>query len=1237
MNVYTILPACVLSLATAMVSVNAGAQDSMHLYDADHSSARNWNEILLSGIRADYARPTVHARNLFHSSALMYDAWAVFSEGADLYVLGDSERSSQCTFTQSQRDNLRSANTDRNSAVSEAINYGVYTLLKQRFEFSPGVGLTYQRMYNMADALGMDRSFDDDDFSHGSAAAMGIYLANCLIDWGMNDGSNQVNDYANTYYSPINEPLNPAEAGSPGMTDPNRWQPLSLDIFVDQAGNLTGTPPFLGAEWGKVDPFAMEASDRTVYQRDGEDYVVYHDTGAPALLGPESSTSEEYLWGHSLVALWSAHLDPTDGVTIDISPASLGNGEALPETLAGLRDYYQTLSGGTHDLGRELNPVTGSAYVENVVLRGDYTRVLAEFWADGPDSETPPGHWFVLLNEFVSDSTFLEKRLEGQGEVLGDLEWDVKAYFILGGAMHDSAVSAWGIKGWYDYVRPVSALRYMASLGQSSDPGQDNYHPQGMPLYEGRIELVTSGDPLAGLADEHLGKVKIMAWRGPDRIADPEVDQAGVGWILAENWWPYQRPSFVTPPFAGYVSGHSTFSRAAADVLTALTGDDYFPGGLAEFTAEKNTFLVFEEGPSTDITLQWATYRDASDQTSLSRIWGGIHPPVDDIPGRRIGVEIAAAAFAKAKTLFEPEPPVQPAPAPAPVPNPSSSSNGGGGGGFDFLSLLVLVSFVSLLAACGGGGGGSSAAPSVPASGGSGGGQSTASAFVDVTVASGIDFTQGIQNPTPNSMPEMFSGGVAAGDYDNDGDIDLYIVRGDLASNILYQNDGAGLFTDVAVSAGVAETKVGGGVYRHSGPTFADMDGDGFLDLFIGAINGDPVKVYHNQGDGTFVDVTVASGLAAITKNFTISAAFGDYDGDDKIDLLLAHWGSRRDSENLADPQTLWRNTSSVGDIHFVSTSFASELAPAIGRRNSTQGVLAEESDYSFSPSFARMDGDEHPDILMTADFVNSQIFLNDGDSTFTEVTDESVLIDDSGMGSAVGDYDNDGDLDWFVTGIWGSNQIIGNRLYTNDGLANLTDNTFDLGVNDGGWAWAACFADFNLDGLLDLYHVNGWADDSINAFSTQGNRLFINNGNTFDELSETYGVNDTVQGRGLVCADFDNDGDVDLFITHYNSGNGGQLYRNDNVDNHQFLKVNLQGSNTNSEAAGARIYVTAGGTTQMREIVIGSNFTSQNPTTQIFGLGSSTQVERVRIEWPGGVEESFTNVAAGNVTYLQP
>jgi hypothetical protein len=335
----------------------------------------------------------------------------------------------------------------------------------------------------------------------------------------------------------------------------------------------------------------------------------------------------------------------------DISPAAIGNVPYYPESIDEYPDFYDFEEGGDNSLGHDVNPFTGEPYEPQYVLRADYARVLAEFWADGPSSETPPGHWFTILN-YVNDHPEFEKKFRGQGPIVDNLEWDVKAYMILGGAMHDAAVSSWGIKGWYDYIRPISSIRCMADFGQSSDSNDLSYHTAGIPLSPGLIELVKKGDALQGNNGQHIGKIKLYSWRGPDYIEDPDNDVAGVDWILAENWWPYQRPTFITPPFAGYVSGHSTFSRAAAEIMELLTGDEFFPGGMGEFVALKNEFLVFEDGPSQSITLQWATYRDASDQTSLSRIWGGIHPPADDIPGRLIGEKIGVEAFLFGEKFF---------------------------------------------------------------------------------------------------------------------------------------------------------------------------------------------------------------------------------------------------------------------------------------------------------------------------------------------------------------------------------------------------------------------------------------------------------------------------------------------------------------------------------------------------------------------------------------------------------
>ena len=396
----------------------------------------------------------------------------------------------------------------------------------------------------------------------------------------------------------------------------------------------------------------MTEEELTIHERKGDTYWVYHDPGHPPYIDPsEGKLADEYRWGFALVAIWSSHLDPSDGVVLDISPASIGNIIAFPQKYEDFRDFYRLIEGGDIGHGRNINPHSGQSYQPQIVPRGDYTRVLAEYWADGPDSETPPGHWFTILN-YVNDHLEFEKRFKGEGEILNNLEWDVKAYFTLAGAMHDAAVAAWGIKGWYDYIRPVSAIRFMAEVGQSNDLALPFYSEYGIPLIQDFIEIIEEGDPLAGPFNQNVGDIKLFSWKGHDFIQDLETDAAGVGWIRASDWWPYQKNTFVTPPFAGFVSGHSTFSRAAAEVLTRLTGDEFFPGGMGEFLAKKDEFLRFENGPSVDIKLQWATYRDAADQTSLSRIWGGIHPPADDIPGRLIGEKVGIAAFELAEAYF---------------------------------------------------------------------------------------------------------------------------------------------------------------------------------------------------------------------------------------------------------------------------------------------------------------------------------------------------------------------------------------------------------------------------------------------------------------------------------------------------------------------------------------------------------------------------------------------------------
>ncbi len=605
------------------------------LADASVSVAQRWIEVLLEAIRDDTARPTVHARNLFHVAGAMYDAWAGWSDEAKPWHFGAGH-------TPCARPGPP-PNSDIRRAREEAMSHAALQILRHRFRRSPGAAQTMANADALMSALGHDPAL-----AAGPAAAFGRCLAEFYIARGLEDGSNESNDYAARFYEPVNPALVPSIPGNITLKDPNRWQPLDLPRYIDQSGHaFDGAAQFVSPEWGQVTPFALSEDDLTVYRRDGAEFHVYHDPGPPPTFnGP---LSEHYKWGFVLVSRWSSHLSPDDGVLIDIAPSGMGDLGPLPRRFEDYPDFYDPVPWGP---GYRINPATGKPYAPQWVPRGDYTRVLAEYWADGPDSETPPGHWFTILNA-VGDHERLARRLGGTGPVLDRLEWDVKAYFVLGGAMHDAAVAAWGIKGWYDYIRPVSALRALADRSRSDGSETPGQPSGGIPLAAGLIERIGSGDLLAGENGEHVGKVKLLAWRGPGHVDRQAAGTAGVGWIRAEDWWPYQRPTFVTPPFAGYVSGHSTFSRAAAEVLTALTGDPFFPGGKSAFPVPADTFLVFESGPSVGMELQWATYRDAADQCSLSRIWGGIHPPADDIPGRLIGEQIGRDAFRLALSLFK--------------------------------------------------------------------------------------------------------------------------------------------------------------------------------------------------------------------------------------------------------------------------------------------------------------------------------------------------------------------------------------------------------------------------------------------------------------------------------------------------------------------------------------------------------------------------------------------------------
>jgi hypothetical protein len=570
------------------------------------SVARRWDEALLDAIRRSLPNPPVHARNLFHLSVAMWDAWAAYDPTASGVLFTEKPTTSNVTM-----------------ARKEAISYAAYRVLSARFIKAVGADKSLSEFADLMDGLCLPVATTT--IEGDSPAAVGNRIAKTVLDYGKTDGSNEQNGYAaDPAYTPVNPPLIVGAPGKITLVDPNRWQPLQLVSMISQNGIpvLNGVQQAVGPHWGHVTPFAIPAGG---------------PPGVPIDPGPQPRFGDPAFTTQAVEVLRdSSLLDPSSDATIDISPRALG---------------ANTL-GSNDGRGRPRNPATGKPYDADLVRQGDFYRAVTEFWADGPNSETPPGHWNTLANA-ASDQLAPNLRLGGAGPSLDRLQWDVKLYLALNGAVHDAAIAAWGLKGRYDGARPISMIRYMASLGQSSDPSGGSFNKDGLPLVPGLIELITKektakGAPMASLGG-HEGEIAVRAWQG--NPADPKTQAAPISWILGTQWVPYQLPTFVTPSFQGYVSGHSTFSRAAAEVLTGITGSAFFPGGLAQWTLAKGTFRV-ESGPSADVVLEWATYYDAADQAGQSRLFGGIHVQADDFTGRIIGSTCGKDAWAKAQRYY---------------------------------------------------------------------------------------------------------------------------------------------------------------------------------------------------------------------------------------------------------------------------------------------------------------------------------------------------------------------------------------------------------------------------------------------------------------------------------------------------------------------------------------------------------------------------------------------------------
>ena len=493
-------------------------------------------------------------------------------------------------------------------------------------------------------------------------------------------------------------------------------------------------------------------------------------------------------------------------------------------------------------------------------------------------------------------------------------------------------------------------------------------------------------------------------------------------------------------------------------------------------------------------------------------------------------------------------------------------------------------------------------------------------AFVDGTNDAGLSAA-----PVQNSIapPKRMLGGLSAADIDDDGDVDLAIVYPSDRGFLLFANDG-GFFRDIT-GTHVDDPLLPGA----AGALWIDEDGDDDLDLVVVSYANETPRFFR-QTNGRWTKEPLAfAGL-----RYAVSPTAGDVNGDGWLDLFVSHWNVNID--------VFFGDGDIEGDLTYLllgSPNGWVEAAPEVGL---TENSLL----YSFSGHFLDVTGDSLPELLVASDFGFSRIFENNGGSQFTDL--ETELTDQHGMGSALIDFDNDGDQDWFVTSIAAppeyadlpeAAEYTGNRLYRNDGEGRFVDVSETAFVRDGGWGWGACAADFDNDGLVDLFHVNGFEPElgqNLDLFLDDASRLFLNLGDgRFIDVAPHVGLVDHDQGRGVACFDHDRDGDVDIMVMNYQAPL--RLWRNEAPARNRYLEVSLRAPSPNTRAIGASIEVRAGSLVQTRVVAAGNGFIGQQPDEVHFGLSENSNVDELRVTWPDGSVTVQHDVATNQRIVVRP
>jgi hypothetical protein len=517
--------------------------------------------------------------------------------------------------------------------------------------------------------------------------------------------------------------------------------------------------------------------------------------------------------------------------------------------------------------------------------------------------------------------------------------------------------------------------------------------------------------------------------------------------------------------------------------------------------------------------------------------------------------------------------------------------------------------------------------------------------FVSAASDAGLAFRHENGASKEKLMPETFGSGVAWIDYDNDGWVDVFFANGaDLArgkaspGNALYRNLGNGKFADVTARAGIA----GRGQFS-TGVTVGDYDNDGFLDVYVTGYGSN--QLLHNNGDGTFTDMTSKAGVAG--GGWSSSAAWFDFDRDGWLDLYVVRYldydiknapycGYKREGYRMyCDPQQF----DGVPDLlyHNNKDGTFTEVSRKAG--------VANPAGKGLGVAVGDIDLDGWPDLFVTNDGVRNFLYRNKGDGTFVDVAYGAAVGFDmngvpmAGMGVDIADYDGDGLPDVFMTAF--SRQY--NTLFHNLGGWKFEDVTLKAGLESGflTLAFGAKMFDFDNDGDLDLYATNGHVTDNVELYDPQTSYkqkdlLYENiGGGRFKDISAESGPAFQIRhvGRGAAIGDFDNDGDLDIIVA--DCGGPPLLLRNDGGNRNHWIAIRARGTESNRFGIGAKVRVTAGGRTQLREINPTGSYLSTGDVRLYIGLGPETKIAKLEIEWPSGKKQTLEGVPAGQTLLL--